>query len=129
MAKKQEKPLIDVGYEKYRTKGRLIKEMIDEFNNELGLKAESQIKCTPDNFIIPIVHKDNKKAEHVCGAFMSDKQDTLKARVKFNKEDDAQLIPIKNIIISLLKYGSEFDSDEPQLIKKCLEKYAGDFKE
>ncbi len=106
------------GYEEYQEKLQLIKGVADNFNKEFNLEGEDQITFTPDQLSIPLIHKDGKRAWHMLGVF--------EGLVSPIKSKDGQGLSSKStteIIRSLLKYGKEFDSDDNQVIRKCLEKF------
>lgn len=118
-------------YEEYQDKLRLIKELADEFNDdkEFNLEGESRITSTPDQIVVPITYKDGKQVERVFGTFKSSGQDIMKTPLKSKEDIDIRWIPTSDIIRSLLKHGSEFNSNEPQLVKKCLERLEEEKKE
>lgn len=111
------------GDEEYQEKLQLIKETVDNFNKEFKLEGGNRVISTPDQFSIPIIHQDGERVDYIFGAFKSEKQNELKIPLKFDKDEDANWIQISDIIRSLLKYAPEFNSKEPQIIKKCLEKF------
>jgi len=111
------------GYEEYQEKLHLIQEVADSLNKELSLEGENRIISTPDQFLVPIIYKDGERVSHILGAFKSEKHNELRIPLKFEKDEDVNWIQISDIIRSLLKYAPEFNSKEPQIIKKCLEKF------
>jgi hypothetical protein len=112
--------------ERYEEKSELIKELTEKLNQELGLIGKDQeVTCTPDLFIVPIVHADKKVIEYNFGCFKTKNKKDLKIPIKVegNEEKDFEYFPIEDVIHGLIKYGPEFSSDEEHITKKCWEKF------